>query len=154
MRSSPQQFVSLAAISDPSLVPVSIAQSVGLQDARGRSLLEHLSGYVGDSDVLLVLDNFEQVLAAGEFVSELLDGESLHNRIGGRPITVDHLLDYAVQQRAEPSLLDALRGVPDRTYESLDEVTEVLLHVQPVYFEELPAPREESGSPPGGDRYT
>jgi predicted ATPase len=67
------QFVSLAAIRDPSLVPVSIAQSIGLQDARGRSLLEHLSGYVGDGDVLLVLDNFEQVLAAGEFVSELLD---------------------------------------------------------------------------------
>lgn len=67
------QFVSLAAIRDPSLVPVSIAQSVGLQDARGRSLLEHLSGYVGDGDVLLVLDNFEQVLAAGGFVSDLLD---------------------------------------------------------------------------------
>jgi predicted ATPase/DNA-binding NarL/FixJ family response regulator len=67
------QFVSLAAIRDPSLVPVSIAQSVGLQDARGRSLLEHLSGYVGDGDVLLVLDNFEQVLAAGGFISELLD---------------------------------------------------------------------------------
>ena len=67
------RFVSLAAIRDPSLVPVSIAQSVGLQDARGRSLLEHLSGYVGDGHVLLVLDNFEQVLAAGEFVSELLD---------------------------------------------------------------------------------
>jgi non-specific serine/threonine protein kinase len=66
-------FVSLAAIRDPSLVPVSIAQGIGLQDARGRSLLEHLSGYVGDGDVLLVLDNFEQVLAAGEFVSGLLD---------------------------------------------------------------------------------
>src|SRR5215472_17717595 len=67
------QFVSLAAIRDPSLVPVSIAQSIGLQDARGRSLLEHMSGYVGDGEVLLVLDNFEQVLASGEFVSDLLD---------------------------------------------------------------------------------
>ena len=67
------QFVSLAAIRDPSLVPVSIAQGIGLQDARGRSLLEHLSGFVGDGDVLLVLDNFEQVVAAGAFVSELLD---------------------------------------------------------------------------------
>src|SRR5215467_1163299 len=66
-------FVSLAAIRDPSLVPVSIAQSIGLQDARGRSLLEHLGGYVGDGDVLLVLDNFEQVLAAGGFVLDLLD---------------------------------------------------------------------------------
>jgi non-specific serine/threonine protein kinase len=67
------RFVSLAAIRDPSLVPVSIAQSMGLQDARRRSLLEHLSGFVGDGEVLLVLDNFEQVLAAGGFVVELLD---------------------------------------------------------------------------------
>src|SRR4029450_13512459 len=46
------QFVSLAAIRDPSLVPVSIAHSIGLQDARGRSLLEHLSGFVGDGEGL------------------------------------------------------------------------------------------------------
>src|SRR5215831_18033515 len=49
------QFVSLAAIRDPSLVPVSIAQGLGLQDSRGGSLLEHLSGYLGDAQLLLVL---------------------------------------------------------------------------------------------------
>jgi predicted ATPase/DNA-binding CsgD family transcriptional regulator len=65
-------FVSLAAITDPDLVPVSIAQGIGLQDARGQSLLEHLTGYVGDTDLLLVLDNFEQVLPAANFVAELL----------------------------------------------------------------------------------
>ena len=70
------------------------------------------------------------------------------------PAEKAQLLEYAVQQRAEPPLLDLLRGVPDRTYQSLDEVAEVLLHVQPVYFEELPDPREESGAPPGGDSYT
>ena len=65
-------FVSLAAIRDPSLIPVAVAQSIGLQDARGGALLEHLSRYVGDRMLLLVLDNFEQVLSAGEFVQELL----------------------------------------------------------------------------------
>lgn len=65
-------FVPLAPISDPSLVPVSIAQSIGLQDSRGMSLQEHVSAYVGDGEVLLVLDNFEHVLSAGEFVSDLL----------------------------------------------------------------------------------
>jgi predicted ATPase/DNA-binding CsgD family transcriptional regulator len=70
------RFVPLAAISDASLVPVSIAQGMGLQDSRGGSLLEHLSGYVGDRKLLLVLDNFEHVLAAGEFVQELLAGSS------------------------------------------------------------------------------
>ena len=38
-------FVSLAGITDPALVPRSIAQGVGLQDSRGRPL-EHLSSYV------------------------------------------------------------------------------------------------------------
>jgi predicted ATPase len=65
-------FVSLAAVRDPPLVPVSIARGIGLQDARGTPLLEHLSGYLAERDVLLILDNVEQVLAAGGFVADLL----------------------------------------------------------------------------------
>ena len=64
-------FVSLAGITDPALVPRSIAQGVGLQDSRGRPLLEHLSGYVRTRKLLLVLDNFEHLLSAGGFVAEL-----------------------------------------------------------------------------------
>ena len=56
-------FVSLAGITDPALVPRSIAQGVGLQDSRGRPLLEHLSSYVRDRTLLLVLDNFEHLTA-------------------------------------------------------------------------------------------
>ena len=70
------QFVPLAAVRDPSLVPASIAQSIGLQDARGQSLLEHMTGYLADRKVLLILDNFEHVLPAGEFVAELLGASS------------------------------------------------------------------------------
>ena len=65
-------FVSLAAVRDPALVPVSIARGIGLQDARGTPLLEHLSGYLVERDVLLILDNVEQVLAARGFVADLL----------------------------------------------------------------------------------
>ena len=64
-------FVSLAGITDPALVPRSIAQGVGLQDSRGRPLLEHLSSYVRDRTLLLVLDNFEHLQLAGGFVAEL-----------------------------------------------------------------------------------
>ena len=67
-------FVPFAAIRDPSLVLASIAQGVGLQDSRDGSLLEHLNGYLADRKLLLVLDNFEHLLSAGEFVQELLDG--------------------------------------------------------------------------------
>ena len=70
------QFVPLAAVRDPSLVPASIAQSIGLQDARGQSLLEHVSSYLADRSVLLILDNFEHVQPAGEFVTELLGASS------------------------------------------------------------------------------
>jgi uncharacterized protein DUF2795 len=47
------------------------------------------------------------------------------------PAEKARLLEYAVQQRAEPLLLDALRSLPDREYESLDDVAEALLHIQP-----------------------
>jgi Protein of unknown function (DUF2795) len=76
--------------------------------------------------------------------------------LSGVPLPAEkaQLLEYAVRQRAEPSLLDALRMLPDVKFESLDEVTEALLHVQPRRFDETPEPRAESGAPPGGDSYT
>jgi hypothetical protein len=62
------------------------------------------------------------------------------------------LLAYAVGQRAEPTLLAALRSLPEREYESLDDVVENLLQVQPPRNLSGPErPREESGQPPGGD---
>ena len=70
------QFAPLAVVRDPSLVPASIAQSIGLQDARGQSLLEHMTSYLADRKVLLILDNFEQVLPASEFVAGLLGASS------------------------------------------------------------------------------
>jgi hypothetical protein len=38
------------------------------------------------------------------------------------PAEKARLLEYAVQQRAEPPLLDALSSLPDREFESLDDV--------------------------------
>ncbi|HEX3226998.1 MAG TPA: DUF2795 domain-containing protein [Gaiellaceae bacterium] len=47
------------------------------------------------------------------------------------PADKARLLEYAVQQHAEPQQLDALHSLPDREFESLDEVVDELLHVQP-----------------------
>ena len=70
------------------------------------------------------------------------------------PAEKARLLEYAVQQRAEPPLLTTLRELPDREFASLDEVAEELLHVQPPSDGRQPQPpREESGAPPGGDAY-
>jgi predicted ATPase/class 3 adenylate cyclase len=65
-------FVGLAPVTDPGLVVPAIAQALGAREAAGQSLLESLAEQVGDRRLLLVLDNFEQVLAAAPVVVELL----------------------------------------------------------------------------------
>ena len=71
------------------------------------------------------------------------------------PAEKGRLLDYARQQDAEPRVLAALRGIPDRRYRAIDEVGEELARVQPS--PETSQPREphvESGKPPGDEDYT
>ncbi len=65
-------FVPLAAISDPDFVLPAIAQALGLRDSGTRSLLEELQAVLREQSLLLLLDNFEQVLAAGPELSDLL----------------------------------------------------------------------------------
>ncbi|MEO5952214.1 MAG: tetratricopeptide repeat protein, partial [Chloroflexia bacterium] len=65
-------FVSLALVSDPLLVASTIAHTLGLKQVGGRSLREILFDYLHDKRLLLVLDNFEQVLDAAPFVAECL----------------------------------------------------------------------------------
>src|SRR5579884_503594 len=65
-------FVSLAAISDPDFVLPTLAQALGLRQTGPRSLLEELQMALGDQSLLLLLDNFEQVLAAAPLLANLL----------------------------------------------------------------------------------
>jgi predicted ATPase/DNA-binding CsgD family transcriptional regulator len=65
-------FVALAPISDPTLVAATIAQTVGVRDAGLLAPLDGLKTYLCDRHLLLVLDNFEQVLGAATDVTELL----------------------------------------------------------------------------------
>ena len=65
-------FVELAAVSDVALVAPTIARTLGVHDATGRPLLEILIAFLHGRRVLLVLDNFEQLLAAATVVADLL----------------------------------------------------------------------------------
>jgi predicted ATPase/DNA-binding CsgD family transcriptional regulator len=65
-------FVELAPITDAELVAPTIAQCFGLQDAGDRPLIERLPAVLRDRRLLLVLDNFEQVVAASPFVAALV----------------------------------------------------------------------------------
>ena len=65
-------FVSLAAIIDPALVLSTIAETLGVFQSPLRSLSENIMAHLHDQKRLLVLDNFEQVVAAAPEVAELL----------------------------------------------------------------------------------
>ncbi|HJR79510.1 MAG TPA: adenylate/guanylate cyclase domain-containing protein, partial [Anaerolineales bacterium] len=65
-------FVALAPINDPGLVVSTIAQSLGIAETAGRTLLDSLKDYLQSKSLLLLLDNFEQVIAAAPLVAELL----------------------------------------------------------------------------------
>jgi predicted ATPase/class 3 adenylate cyclase len=65
-------FVALASITDSGLVASTIAQSLGIPEMAGRSIVDSLKDYLQSKSLLLVLDNFEQVIPAGSLVAELL----------------------------------------------------------------------------------
>lgn len=66
-------FVSLVAIRDPALVVPAIAQALAVRELPGEDLFETLAAYLEQKQMLLVLDNFEQVVDAGVDVAALLD---------------------------------------------------------------------------------
>ena len=66
------RLVALAALEDPALVAPTIAFSLGVRESAGSSPFESLKGYLRDQRLLLVLDSFERVAAAGPVVADLL----------------------------------------------------------------------------------
>src|SRR5918993_1737821 len=65
-------FVALSDLNDTALVPNTIAGALGLGESGEVPLEDLLKEYVGRRELLLLLDNFEQVLEAAPFVGELL----------------------------------------------------------------------------------
>jgi predicted ATPase len=63
----------LASLSEPTLVPQTIASAMGIPERPGRPLIETVADYLQPKTVLLVLDNCEHLLqACGDLVDTLL----------------------------------------------------------------------------------
>jgi predicted ATPase/transcriptional regulator with XRE-family HTH domain len=65
-------FVGLAPLRDPALVPSAVAEALGIRDSAGQTLQETLERRLRGEQVLVLLDNFEHLLAAALVVADLV----------------------------------------------------------------------------------
>ena len=119
-------FVSLAPVSDPNLVIATIAQALGLWEAGDRSLLEQLRVYLRDQHLLLLLDNFEQVVLAAPQLADLLAScPQLHVLVTSRAaLRIQGEYEFMVSPLAVPDL----QQLP--TNEELAQIATVSLFLQ------------------------
>lgn len=65
-------FVDLAPVRDAALVPSAVAQTMHLREQGNMSLDQQVRSYLYEKNMLLLLDNFEQVIESALFVADLL----------------------------------------------------------------------------------
>jgi predicted ATPase/DNA-binding CsgD family transcriptional regulator len=119
-------YVPLASIRDPELVIPTIAQTLGIKETSGQPHLSLLKAYVRDRHILLLLDNFEQILRAAPAISDLLT-TCLHLKIlltSRAPLHIGGEYEFHVPPLAVPDLKQ-LPGV-----EYLTEYAAVTLFLQ------------------------
>jgi len=119
-------FVSLASISDPALVPSALAQALGVRISADQPVLTTVQEFLQEQALLLVLDNFEQVISAADLMVELLQGAPLLKIL----VTSRALLKvYGEQEFPVPPLtLPATKSLP--TVDELLLYSAVALFVQ------------------------
>jgi predicted ATPase/transcriptional regulator with XRE-family HTH domain len=69
-------LVRLSQLDDPNLVVPNIVQTLGLREVGGQALNETLREYLRNKRLLLLLDNFEQVVGAAPEVAALLESSA------------------------------------------------------------------------------
>jgi len=119
-------FVGLAPVSDPQLIPTTIAQAVGVDEEASRPVLDSLEAYLRDRHMLLFLDNLEQLMAGAPLVSRLI-GSADHLTIlatSREPLHLRGEQEYPVPPLGAPDLAARL------SIEALAAYDAVILFVQ------------------------
>jgi predicted ATPase len=104
-------FVALTPVRDPERVVTTIATGLGLRDAGDRPIEERLATLLRERRMLLVLDNFEQVMAAAPRIAELLAaGPDLTIVVTSRaPLRITGEQEFAVPPLRLPELPEGAR---------------------------------------------
>ena len=104
-------FASLATLSEAELLISAVVETLGVKETAEQPLDESLKDYLSERRLLLVLDNFEQVLEAAPAVSELLSAAAgLKVLVTSRtPLRLYGEHEYAVPPLSVPDV----RHLPD-----------------------------------------
>jgi predicted ATPase/class 3 adenylate cyclase len=104
--------VQLASVSQHRLVAPTIAQTLGITEFPGRPVIDTIKQVIGRRKILLVIDNFEQVVPAAPLLQELLnDCPNLKLLMTSRePLNVSAEREYPVLAMKVP---DSVRQTPD-----------------------------------------
>ena len=110
--------MALATLEDPSLVASTVAAAMGVQEETGRPILTSLTERLAGMEVLLVLDNYEQLLAAAPLVGELVAaGPGVRVLVTSRaPLRVAGEREYEVRPLALPDT--SVAATPEELAES------------------------------------
>src|SRR5579863_6290437 len=119
-------FIPLAPIRDAQFVIPTIAKVLDVQENAEQPLLEHLTTALAERRLLLLLDNFEQVVSAAPLLATMLEGCPLMKVL----VTSREVLRVRGEQEfiVPPLALPNLKLSP--TPEALSEVAAVALFVQ------------------------
>lgn len=127
-------FVPLAAITDPSLVTTSVGVVLGLQPS-AEDPDHRLSEYLRSKEMLLVLDNFEQVLDAAPRVATWLQGAPhLKVLVSSRaPLHISGEQEFPVPALRVPSSADLMSSDLLERFESVALFTDRARSVRPDF---------------------
>jgi predicted ATPase/class 3 adenylate cyclase len=130
-------FVPLGPIEDPALVAPAIVQALGLREAVNQPPSARLNEYLRDRRLLLVLDNFEQILEAAGLVADLLRAcPSLRAMVSSRsPLHIYGEREYEVPPLSLPAAGTSTLADPEEIagYESVALFLERAAAVKPDF---------------------
>lgn len=127
--------VQLSAITVPELVAPAIAQTLSSLEHPDRSILESLVHAIGQRRMLLLLDNFEQVISARSLIHDLLQAcAGLKVMVTSRePLGIAPEREYPLQPLALPDAATQLKPVQLMRFDSILMFVERVRVFQPDF---------------------
>ena len=119
-------FIALAAVRNAEFVASEIAQPLGVKESGGKSLLETLKDFLREKQILLVIDNFEQILSAAPVLNELLANAPRVQML----VTSRALLHLRVEREFIVPPLDVPSDIPELSADDLLQYESVKLFTE------------------------